>query len=183
MTRSNKNNALLANREVSICIDSSVLCGSLTLSLAPVRMSPTFQVLTSVVEQFAEEEIAPVVRAYLDSQDNLTENSPLYVPGSDVPRGIHRLVQIFIERPLMDEMERFVPTSQPKEVAAQKVEMLIRTSAVVRAPVFAPIQSHQQGHDSGILTSSKPAKDSKPRLPAVVQEVRIYSNYLGLWGG
>jgi hypothetical protein len=174
---SRSNNALLANRVVSICIDSSVSCGCLTLSLAPVRMDPSARLLTTLVEEFAREEIVPVVQAYLSLQNK--ENSPLYVPGCAVPRDIHRLVQVYIERPLMEELECFVLKSKPKTVQAEKVEMIISTSAVGFAPVFAPVQSH----GSGSLTTSKPAKDSKPQLPPVAQEVRVFSNYVALWGG
>jgi hypothetical protein len=171
--------ALLANREVSICIDSNMLRGCLTLSLAPVRMSPTVPVLTSIVEQFAREEVLPVVQAYLKSPK---EDILLYVPGSGVPRTVLRLVQIAVEVPLMEEMERFklVPNSQPQAVPAEKIEVSIHTSPSVITPVFVPVQSNEFNHarDSRSVTGDQPAKESRPRLPIVAQQVRIFSSYI-----
>jgi hypothetical protein len=64
ITMRREKSALLANRKVSICIDGNMLRGCLTLSLAPVRMSPSVELLKSIVEEFATEEVPPVVRAY-----------------------------------------------------------------------------------------------------------------------
>jgi hypothetical protein len=80
----------------------------------------------------------------------------------------------------MEEMERFVPKFQPKEVRAQKIEVSIHTSPGLVTPVFAPVQSNEFNHtrDSRSVTGDQPAKESRPRLPIVAQEVRVFSSYI-----
>jgi hypothetical protein len=165
MSRTKSN--LLANRKVSIYIDDSVLCTSVTLSLSAVRMEPSVGVLTSSVELFAKEVVSPLVQAYLGPDK---ENIGLYLQGSDVPRDVYRLVQVAIGAELMDEMERHGPNPQFKIPPAKLVELNIRSSPDVVAPTFAPRHRCEQDR----CLTSQPAREKKPKLSGTAQEVRTY---------
>jgi hypothetical protein len=173
MPRSNSTSTLLANREVSICIDSHMLSASLVLSLASVRLKPQLEVLTSVVERFAKQEVSPIVQIYLAPQGK--ENCPLYRPGCCIPRDVIRLVQIAIEEPLLHELEQFVLDSRPTTAELTKVELLMRTTAD-SAPVFTPVQSSGIVNRSTSPTEGKPAKESKPNLCGMARQVRTNSS-------
>jgi hypothetical protein len=98
--------SLLANREVKISIDNSVLRNSVRLSLSAVRMQPETKVLTTVVECFAREVVSPLLQAYLKSPEfEGNEGNVFYLQGTDVPRDVYRLVQVAIQDDLMEEME------------------------------------------------------------------------------
>jgi hypothetical protein len=86
-----------------------------------------------------------------------------------------------VEEPLVDELDAFKQGTQskaPSPTQVKQVDLLIRTTADVVAPVFAPAHSHgNQLHGSLTSTCSEPAKARKPKLPSMVQEVRTNSNY------
>jgi hypothetical protein len=135
--------------------------------------------LTDVVGQFATHHVSPAIRLHLISQKK--DNTSLYLPGSDVPCDLHSLLQIAIQAPLTDELEQFVLKPRLKPPTAQKLELLIRTTAETVAPAFAPMPSvgHAQGSNSS--TEGENANDRKPKLSSVAQQVRRKSASLCMY--
>jgi hypothetical protein len=170
MPRSRKEKPdLLANPQVKVRIDDSMLGNAITLSLASVRMKPSVELLTRVVGLFAKEKIVPVIQAYLKK-----DGVALYLPGSDVPYDVHRLIEVLLEEPLANELEAYMrmPRSQLEAPEAKVVEFSIRTSPDILTPHFAPVQSHG-AHSHGSLSSAcPPAIEKKHHLSKRAQEVR-----------
>jgi hypothetical protein len=133
-------------------------------------MKPSVDLLTSVVERFAKEEVYPRVQSYLRAQGK--DGSSLFLPNSDVPRDVYRLVQLAVEDPLMIELENFSPGSKAPPVKQVKIE--IRTSADVVSAAFVPVQYHGHGHSHARSSTalSKPDHETSLRLSNRQQEVR-----------